>query len=42
MKNRALPRLMITSLVCASLFQGVPVMGDPLCGNSDASLWCSE
>ena len=42
MKNRALPRLMITSLVCASRFQGVPVMGDPLCGNSDASLWCSE
>ena len=42
MKNRALPCLMIASLVCASLFQGVPVMGDPLCGNSDASLWCSE
>jgi len=33
---------MVASLVCASLFQGVPVMGDPLCGNSDASLWCSE
>ena len=42
MKNRALPCLMVASLVCASLFQGVPVMGDPLCGNSDASLWCSE
>ena len=42
MKNRALPCLMIASLVCASLFQSVPVMGDPLCGNSDASLWCSE